>query len=407
MGAREDGGCYLSYSLGFHALMPPIATDTEPTDDPTSPENQPPEPERNTATAPDLIRQVHDTSRDIENRHRVMMKLVGIDPAEKAKQDAIFSYNIIDLTDLPLVLKNPYNPRPVVNSKVRVMRNALLEDGLRVFSNENRIMIVIEPSHVEPTCITSDPTSPPQKFRLKADAPLTHLNIIGGQHRRDAVILIKSDYQAKMERLQGSISSKKKALDGLVKQPPETDEAEQRKSQLESEIKALELDLADYETSMGFVGPWGVMLLDPGESYVTWWYPNAHRYIGKISKENLISLARNQKTVAYTETDGEKISMAMKLRKEVMLKREAGTMSHSHFLSIARTSKCDRRLVMVLEDPNLYEVLCTQGLTPITWMVSSQWSIAWLLRLLTSPSGGVRNMALCSEGLLLTLYIER
>ena len=111
------------------------------------------------------------------------MKLVGIDPAEKAKQDAIFLYNIIDLTDLPLALKNPYNPRPVVNSKVRVMHKALLEEGLRMFSNENRIMVVIEPSHVEPSCITSDPTSPPQKFCLKADAPLTHLNIVGGQHR--------------------------------------------------------------------------------------------------------------------------------------------------------------------------------------------------------------------------------
>ena len=277
MGAREYGGCYLSYSLGFHTLMPPIATDTESTDDQTSPENQPPEPEHNTAAAPNLICQVHETSRDIEKSHQAMMKLVGIDPAEKAKQDAIFLYNIIDLTDLPLALKNPYNPRPVVNSKVRVMHKALLEEGLRVFSNENRIMVVIEPSHVEPSCITSDPTSPPQKFRLKADAPLTHLNIVRGQHHRDAMVLIKSDYKAKMERLQGSITSKKKTLDGLVKQPPETDEAEQRKSQLESEIKALELDLADYETSMRFVGPWGVMLLDPGESYVTWWLPNAQR----------------------------------------------------------------------------------------------------------------------------------
>ena len=118
---------------------------------------------------------------------------------------------------------------------------------------------------------------------------------------------------------------------------------------------------------------------------------SAHRHIGKISKENLINLAQNQKTVAYTETDGEKIGVVMKLRKAVMLKGEAETMSQSHFLSIARTSKTDRCLVMVLEDPNFYEVLSTQALTPITWMVSSQWSIAWLLRLLSSPSGGVRD----------------
>ena len=270
MRAREDGGYSLSFSLGLHTLMPPTATDTESTNDRTSPENQPPEPERNTATATDVIRQVYETSKDIEESHKAMMKRVRIDPAEKAKQEAIFSYNVIDLTDLPLAFKNPYNPRPVVNSKVRMMRNAFLEAGLRAFSNENRIMIVIEPSHVEPSCITSDPTSPPQKFRLKADAPLTHLNIIGGQHRRGAVILIKLDYQAKMERLKNSINSKKNMLGGFLKQPPEMVEAEQRKSHLESEINALELDLADYETSMGFVGPWGVMLLDPGESYVIW-----------------------------------------------------------------------------------------------------------------------------------------
>ena len=289
-----------------------------------------------------------------------------------------------------------------------MMHNAFLEVGLRAFSNKNHIMIVIEPSHVEPSCITSDPTSPPQKFCLKADAPLTHLNIIGGQHHRDAVILIKSDYQAKMECLKNSINSKKNMLGGFLKQPPEMVEAEQRKSHLESEINALELDLADYETSMGFVGPWGVMLLNPGESYVIWWYPNAHHHIGKISKENLISLARNKKTFAYTETDSEKIGMLMELQKAVVSKSEMGTMSHhSHFLTTAHgTSNCDCRLLMVLKDPNVYEVLSIQGLTSETWMVSPQWSIAWLFCLLTSLSGGVSDVALCSKGLILMLYIE-
>lgn len=194
------------------------------------------------------------------------MKLASIDPAERAKQNAVFSYNTVDLTNLPLEFNNPFNPRPATISKARVLRNALLEEGLRVFSNENRIMIVIEPSHVDPPCITSDPAAPPQPFCLKKGAPLTELTIIGGQHRRDAVCLIKSDHKAKKKRLENSIKLKSKVLNGFVKQPPMTDEAIQRKNELENEVKELELDLASCKKSLEHVGPWGVMLLDPGES---------------------------------------------------------------------------------------------------------------------------------------------
>ena len=107
--AREDSGYSLSFSLGLHTLMPPTATNTESTNDRTSPENQPPEPEHNTATATNVIHQVYETSKDIEESHKAMMKHVCINPAEKAKQEVIFSYNIINLTDLPLAFKNPYN----------------------------------------------------------------------------------------------------------------------------------------------------------------------------------------------------------------------------------------------------------------------------------------------------------
>jgi hypothetical protein len=57
----------------------------------------------------------------------------------------------------------------------------------------------------------------------------------------------------------------------------------------------------------------------------------------------------------------------------------------------------DRRLVMIFEDPRFYKLLEIQHATPITWMVSSQWNVAWLSRLLTSPSGGVCGMALWSK----------
>jgi hypothetical protein len=252
--------------------MLPTTADAGSSEDEARPENQSTEqaePEHGMDTAaPDLIRQIHETSRDIEESHKVMRKIASIDPAERAKQDAVFSYNVIDLTNLPLRFKepNPYNPRPCIVSKARAMRNALLEEGFRVFSNENRIMIVIDPEHVDPSCVTSNLAAPALPFCLKKDAPISELTVIGGQHRRDAVVLIKSDHEAKIKRLEGSINSKKNILKGLVKRPPETDEARQTKNSLENDIKALELDLADYENSLKFVGPWGVMLLDSGES---------------------------------------------------------------------------------------------------------------------------------------------
>jgi hypothetical protein len=182
----------------------------------------------------------------MEESHNMIMKLVCIDSAEQAKQDAIFSYNIIDLINLPCPFQNPHNPCPVAKSRVRAMRNALLEEGFRVFSNENRIMIVISPSDVEPACITTDPTPPPRPFCLKMGARLTELTIIGGQHCRDAILLIQSEYNTKMGCLWTKIESKSEILRDFLEQPPETEAGAERKDKLEQEIKALELELADH-----------------------------------------------------------------------------------------------------------------------------------------------------------------
>lgn len=99
-------------------------------------------------------------------------------------------------------------------------------------------------------------------------------------------------------------------------------------------------------------------------------------------------LARNKRTVAYTETDGEKVAMVMKQQLEAAPKGE----SSGQAANIATIK--DRSLAMVLGDPFFYELLSTQNAAPITWMVSPQWNVAWLHRLLTSPSGGVCDVAL-------------
>lgn len=112
-----------------------------------------------------------------------------------------------------------------------------------------------------------------------------------------------------------------------------------------------------------------------------------------------ISLACNRRTVAYTETDGEKIQMAMKQWPEIV---KAGI---GHAKSIARVG--DSRLATLLEDPDFNRLLKIQNEMPkaITWMVSSQWKVAWLWKLLTLPSGGVGSMFSCMACSLLMPYV--
>ena len=97
--------------------------------------------------------------------------------------------------------------------------------------------------------------------------------------------------------------------------------------------------------------------------------------------------------------------MAIKQWGNVALKKE-GT-GHRDFLNYAKGTIGDSRLVTLLEDPDFYQLLKTQNAMPkaVTWMVSSQWKVAWLWKLLTSPSGGVGGMPCCTIYPLLTSHV--
>ena len=248
------------------------ATDAEASEDEASRERLPSEPEDAAAAAvQDPIRYISETPANIEQDLSVMADLAKIDPVEKEKQGATFSFNVVDLTAVKF--KNPYNPRPIDKTEVRNLRNSLMSQGFRVFSGKNRIKVVIDPSLVEPSCITLDSAAPPKPLRLKPSANLTELTIIGGQHRQQVVILIKLEYEEKIRQLQLAIDSKNKVLSKFVTQPPMAEEETQKKSDLEEDIEALKLELSQYKKSMEVVGPWGVTLLDSGAlSLVLWAY---------------------------------------------------------------------------------------------------------------------------------------
>ena len=167
----------------------PIAVeDPSENDDGSSPEDAPephaaaPTPAAATQNAL-LPRQVKQSAREVEENDKVIKQLAGIDKAEDAKQKAIYSYNVIDITNPPLPLNNQYNPCPLNPMKVVSMRNTLISEGFRVFAHDNRIMIVISPSDVDPTCITLDLHTDPKPLVLKSVCALKQLPIIGGQHR--------------------------------------------------------------------------------------------------------------------------------------------------------------------------------------------------------------------------------
>ena len=121
---------------------------------------------------------------------------------------------------------------------------------------------------------------------------------------------------------------------------------------------------------------------------------------------HLISLARNRQVVSYGETDCEKINMAMKLWKEASSKSQGEATDLSNLLPETLASFNDNRLVALLEDPCFSELLHVQHNTPITWEVSSQWKVAWLSRLLGSPSGGVCGLLSGVNWSLLMPFVE-
>ena len=121
-------------------------------------------------------------------------------------------------------------------------------------------MVVVSPSDLDPSCITmtSDPAVEPKPLLLKTDSRLEELPIIGGQHRREAVLLIMSEVKKRMELLRGDIKSKSLELAKFAKKLPKMEEARRIEAVLVNEMKALKTELS--------VGCWGMMLLDPGRS---------------------------------------------------------------------------------------------------------------------------------------------
>ena len=119
------------------------ATDAKASEDRASHERLPSKPEDAAAAAvQDPIYYISETSANIEQDLSMITNLTNIDPMEKEKQGATFSFNVIDLTALKF--KNPYNPRPINKTEVRNLRNSLMSRGFCVFSGKNCIKVVID-----------------------------------------------------------------------------------------------------------------------------------------------------------------------------------------------------------------------------------------------------------------------
>jgi len=161
------------------------------------------------ATQSLLPHQVRESAQEMEESKRMTLQVVGINKAEQAKQKVIYSYNLIDLTKPPLPFENEFNLHPLNPTRVMSMRNALLSEGFCVFVQENQIMILIGPTSVDPSCIMMDPHGEPKPLVLNNLCLLKVFSIIGSQHRREAIIYIKKEYQKKLNNIVAVIEKKK------------------------------------------------------------------------------------------------------------------------------------------------------------------------------------------------------
>ncbi|SRR6266576_2261568 len=83
-------------------------------------------------------------------------------PKETAKQsdqekkafDAQFSVNVIDLFDAPKEIHfGQWNSRPVVIGEWKKLKMSLTVQGIKPFSPENMMPLIISRRHVDPSCI--------------------------------------------------------------------------------------------------------------------------------------------------------------------------------------------------------------------------------------------------------------
>lgn len=185
--------------------------------------------------------------------------MAKLDEMEKVLADAQFSINVINLFSPPKDFNyGKINSRALVDREATNLRKAMTEQGMKPFSIENMIPIVIARRHVDPTCITSGMNAynaPDLKLSVEGMKELRELELAGGRHR---VAAMKQLHDIKMTEVtevhKKMITMENKKLD---------EQFDQRKKDMT--VQAYRNLEAKKEKEVDELGRWGVVLYDKGK----------------------------------------------------------------------------------------------------------------------------------------------
>lgn len=181
------------------------------------------------------------------------------DETDKVLAMAQFSVNILNLFKPPKPLDlGKVNTRELMTNEALKLKKMMDEQGIRAFTREHMIPIVIRRDHVDPECIFSGMNAyNALDFKLSARGikELKGLNLVGGRHRLAALTSVHED---KMKLLEQARKRTKTIRD---RKAVKTDANARRKKDLSEALETEQALQADVEVH----SKWGVILYDEGK----------------------------------------------------------------------------------------------------------------------------------------------
>ena len=180
---------------------------------------------------------------------------------EKTLASAQFSINVIDLIHPPVPLGlGKVNTRRLVDKEAKNLKEAMTMQGMKPFSIENMIPIMIERRHVDEKCIWTGINAykaPTLQLSDAGSAELRELELAGGRHRIEAVKSIRAARNKALDAV------KKKTVTEQQKKRPTTAKGQKDRAKRVEKLLAEE---AAIKAEIAEVSRWGIVLYDKGKS---------------------------------------------------------------------------------------------------------------------------------------------
>lgn len=182
---------------------------------------------------------------------------------EKLIHAAQFSVNIIDLfTPVKPINFGRWNSRHLKEPEWKKLVEFMTTQGIKPFSYDNMMPLVINRRHVDPDCISNGSNGYDAKMLvLSKEAEVEKLEVLelaGGRHRKAAMAEIKKKKLEELDRLDTVRKS-------IIKRRVVKEEATARK---QADLDACDETIAALKDEIANLGRWGVILYDQGKRFV-------------------------------------------------------------------------------------------------------------------------------------------